>query len=68
MGDIQCGVSRIYSRGSGMPAQCSAVQTKYRACARERRPNLGHIITSDGHSKKAMRATNKAMVAVDSTL
>ena len=32
------------------------------------RRNLGHIITSDGHSKKAIRGTNKAITSVDSTL
>ena len=30
--------------------------------------NLRHIITSDGHSKKPIRATNKTIIPVDSTL
>ena len=33
-----------------------------------KRPNLGHIINSDGHSKKAIHATNKAITSIGNTL
>ena len=50
--------------------RCVALHVGHaRDCGRVlKRPNLGHIITSDGHSKKAIRATKKKITPVDSTL
>ena len=41
--------------------QKSCTDDKQDGATRPSEPNLGHIITSDGHSKSAVRATNKAL-------